>query len=481
MATTADLQLDLSADDISSRLTDSIRDEFLGGEARESEINDVTRAAMYSLWVVDVYPLSSTFVYRGPEGDYLKRGYSLDPATGSVSLIGGPTEVERITSYVPTRAGFSLSMAAFAEDGDDVFFEGEIFRAGSYPDKGVEADANDLVKLAKKAVGRIAVKIQHIGTAFDQALEGFGVDKVRAEGDRLFGRVRLPKWVKSALGEEFAVSVGLALNENGRPEEITELSIVDEGRVPTARLVEAFAAFAGARNNKTDQEALQTIHDLAVKNGATCSSDSPSTKPEGKLSTTKADPSGKADQPKPMNLTPEQLEKAKTAVLETGLTEVEVEALFGRETPGKTATETPGIDPVFEARLQELERNVKVSRDRELNAAAAAFAKDVVYAKKKALPSEIPSLEGLFLMAVKADGKGEAQFSESGAVVEGENVALLKGSIESRKTLAMFETSIPNQGIVDPQSANAEAIRASVMAATPTGKAALELKKEAAV
>lgn len=361
-------------------------------------------------------------------------------ADGDIVLEGGATEVEARTSYVPVQ--MSAFSASFSPDGEDIVYEGEIFRAGTYPDKATIATPADLINLAS-SFQRCAMKVQHVDTAFDQVLMGYGLERVEARdgGKWLWGRVKLPRWIKDALGSAFKVSVGLAL-DGGKPVAIRELSIVDVPRVATAKLV---AAFAGARNNKDDQKAIQQMHDLAISLGASCPE--PSTTMAGAARPT-TQPNAAARPAIGGRMNP--LEKilsffrGKPEVMqEVGLSEADLAAIAPGQTPGQTpAQATTSTDfsaalSAHESRFKAMEAQLAASQALALGTRAAEFADNAIRAHK-AVPAEREELKGLFVMAAQADANGSALFSAAGELVEGANLKLLKASIEKRQALPMF-------------------------------------------
>lgn len=469
---TAKMAADISSDDLRQRLQDAIEDEFYGSESTEADAGELDRYALNSIWIVDVFPLSSTFVYRWTEGDIYRRNYHM-AENGEVTLLGSPVEVTRVTTYVPAQ-GTEIPISQFSKSGDDLIYEGEIFRAGDYEDKKVKASLQDCLNLATRAFSKILpVKIQHTGTAFDKALAGYGVEQIEARdgGAWLWGRARFPGWLKDALGDEFSVSVGMD-RTGTTPEELTELSIVDYGRIPTAKLVAAFSAqFAGKRNSGGDQSLIQTMHDHAVSLGATCGESD--TKGASKMALTDPDNKNKMVNPvlqKLQGMKPEDL-----AAL--NLTPEELTAAFA---VGST-TQTQA-NPDVEARIASMEAELNRQRDINLHNSAVSFAKSMIYSKTpRALPAEMDDLVSIFKMAALADGEnGQANFAQSGGVdMDGVNVKLFTDSVSKRSPLAAFETAIPNDRPSDDASfatsEREEETKSSVFAGTALGRKAAEL------
>lgn len=282
---------------------------------------------------------------------------------------------------------------ALFEGGNDLIYEGEIFRAGCYLDRGVLASEADLVRLAE-ATGRAPIRIQHVSTAFDRALEGYGLEEVVARdgGAWLWARVRFPRWIRDALGGKMAVSVGLS-KRGLTPISIDEISIVNKGRIPTAALAAAF----GAATKNTGDVKMTFLQKMMAY----------------------------------FSRHPEALEESGLSIEDAG---------FG-----------PLVDPGLEARLSaaearhaEMQARIETQNAVLLHERAAEFARRAVR-DRKALPAEEEELRGLFTMAARADGYGMATFGLDGQLVEGENVALLRRSIDKRRALSLYETAISDR------------------------------------
>ena len=427
-------------------------------------------------WIVDVFPMKNTFVYSC-DGQSYEQGFAIDDQ-GNVTLVGVPRQVKSVTTYEPVKASFSA-------EGDDLVYEGEIFRAGNYPDKGVNATQEVLRNLATAVKGLIPAKIQHTSTAFDKALSEYGLEKVEARdnGEWLWGKVRLPKWMESALGKEFAVSVGLT-KTGETPTAIDELSIVNTGRVPTARIAAAFAQFAGSRHSASDMSSLQAIHDACMDLGADCGDQEDgaqmagsrhskadmadiqaihdlavkqgvSCKPSGAQMSAIVHPpttTGQASPPpkgKPMNLKEKLMalfgKVDPKTLAEAGLTASDLEgAEFS--TPA-----TPTVDPTIAAQLAQFQATqeamaTELSRANAalLSTEASRFA-DSVIADRRALPAQKPTIMALFENAAKADGGGKATFGSDNTVVPGENLKIVKAHFEATPQHSMFSTEIPGK------------------------------------
>ena len=98
-----------------------------------------------------------------------------------------------------------------------------------------------------------------------------------------------------------------------------------------------------------------------------------------------------------------------------------------------------------------------------MNQRSEEFARGAVR-DRKALPAEEEELRGLFSMAARADGYGMATFGLDGQLIEGDNVALLRRSIDKRRSLSLFETALSDR-VSDTVEARAAAVNAGAVAA----------------
>lgn len=215
---------------------------------------------------------------------------------GLVTLKGNPTEVTKIEKFEPVAKMSgepgsvqfaSLADAKITQDGDDLVYEGTLLTVGDYRDKGLVVNPEDIAYLSKIREGQ-TIPLAHMHdkrSPFYKTLHRkddagnyrYGLVSRQDHGDKLTGSVRVPKWVKDAVGdEEFAVSLYLPLRGTA-PIDLTHIGIVDEGRCPEAIVKQKFAAafsahceMASARHSKADMDMFQGIHDHAVELGADC-------------------------------------------------------------------------------------------------------------------------------------------------------------------------------------------------------------------
>ena len=388
-------------------------------------------------WIVDVSPDDGTFIY-GCDTQTYQQGYRV--VNGQIELVGEPEQVRASPTVWEPVARFA------SEEKGVAIYRGEIFRIGQYPDKGCPViNRADLKRVAANMQGKVApIQDQHVSTPFSEAISaksGFGLTKVVAmdDGEWLYGEIRVPSWVRDALGDELKPSVFLDM-AGERPQGILEISPVLVPRVDTARmeLAAAFAKFAGARNNKTDAKAIQSVHDLACSLGATC--EPASAQMSGSRQHNPAANPAKGGTMNPFQKILAAFRRKPEAMAELGLTEADLSGLDAPQN-GANAQASPEFAAALDtlnARFEAAEKQLAATRMATLDAQATQFARAAV-SERKALPAEQEELKKLFVMAAKSDGNGAAQFSaETGELVEGENLKVLKASIAKRQTLAVF-------------------------------------------
>lgn len=113
--------------------------------------------------------------------------------------------------------------------------EAKLFEAGEYPDKGVTVGCEDLKALETNFTRPVPVLIEHA----ESPLQLGTLSSVRADGDHLFGVVRLTPEADRLVRQSGAQSLSLGLSSDLK--QIVEVSLVRHPRVPSARL------FAGHR------------------------------------------------------------------------------------------------------------------------------------------------------------------------------------------------------------------------------------------
>jgi hypothetical protein len=92
---------------------------------------------------------------------------------------------------------------------------------------------------------------------------------VEARGSELFGTVAVPEWLDKLIGDG---TRKISCTWDKATKRLIGLALVREPRISDAALYAAFGEFAGKRHSAQDIADLQTIHDLAAKQGAECAS-----------------------------------------------------------------------------------------------------------------------------------------------------------------------------------------------------------------
>jgi len=263
----AAMGVDMSDDDLRSALMDALGDQYPGNPY-----------SMYSggIWIRDVYQGSKQVVFDYGD-DTLRQAYEISDA-GAITLIGVPEEVSRRTVYVaePAEMGndsaeFELgpAPAEFAAE-DFVFYEGKIFQSGNYPRQEIEMTDAD-VEAACRNFAPVPIKDTHHEHQSIFAGRLGQLENIWNKGGELFGRLKVPAWLKDALpGHAPKVSVEI----NRKTKKLDAIALLNFGQVPDAQVQAAFAAFAafeGKRYSGSDAEKMQTIHDMTAGLGAACS------------------------------------------------------------------------------------------------------------------------------------------------------------------------------------------------------------------
>jgi hypothetical protein len=140
----------------------------------------------------------------------------------------------------------------FAVNKKGKIWEGLIFRAGSYPDKGMEVDESDIAQLAR-TMGRVSISLGH--PQADSPLDGQLGWLVAAEarGTELWGQIEFPSWMESLLPDQVSISLWLTFS----PIRIVDLSLVNHPRINGAAIQRAYAAFSAGQNPPRKEPAME--------------------------------------------------------------------------------------------------------------------------------------------------------------------------------------------------------------------------------
>lgn len=166
-------------------------------------------------------------------------------------------------AWVKEKAGMSTS---FSQDNATVVRRGKISEAGSYPDKGIELTPEDFA-LAAEQFAPVPIEVEHMPSVFDGKLGQLRRVWLADDGWSLEGEVEIPTWLDRILaaGERKVSAVW-----NRDEKQIAGLGLVRDPRIPDAVFEAAFSAFAKRHDTHAGQAALQDLHNLASRYGATC-------------------------------------------------------------------------------------------------------------------------------------------------------------------------------------------------------------------
>ena len=166
-------------------------------------------------------------------------------------------------------ATFRLESAKrFERDGWVVYPQAVLFRAGSYPDKGVDITPEDLKRAAAEFSAPVRGNAEHTKFLDGRACELRRVYVDPQNPAYLRGEVAVPSWLDRQLNDdEKRVSAVFDLTTN--PPTFRRVDLTATPRIPEAQLI---AAFAASQRTPHGQSALQELHDMAARHGAACRS-----------------------------------------------------------------------------------------------------------------------------------------------------------------------------------------------------------------
>jgi len=310
---------------------------------------------------------------------------------------------------------------------------GKIFATGNYPDKGFSMTPEEL-KAAVADFQPVPVDLEHLPTVLSGKLGMLESVSLSDDGNDLLGNVALPTWLHALL-EDGNRKVSCTWDKATK--RLLGLALVRTPRVSDAALMAAFSTaadthdlvtieteFAGSRHSAKDQGEMQAMHDLAVRQGATC--------------------------------TP--MEQSKGATMSETMWDKFKAALSGIEAPAETvvmrastdAPMTPAApqpDPEKEALKKQL-ADMQAAADRT---AAVAFA-DGEIAAGRALPAERDLIIAQFAQAAKDDTTiGVVTFADGKT---SSRVEMLKATFAARipHTLTTEQLAVPVQIVENKQT-----------------------------
>lgn len=374
-----------------------------------SEIESLVRAALVKAhagasyaYCRDVYPAAVIYSVEIPSGNssktdpgngvYYKRSFALTEGESGYEVTLGKVDTVTTTREYKTVKAFSL--AQFSEGDDWVEYEGTVFEAGDYPDKGVSFTPAELTAAAS-AFAPVENDLEHKNTIFDGKLGGLSDVRAADGGARLVGKLRIPKWLHSVNSGE-PLKVSLAWDADKR---IVGNALTLNPRIKSAQVAAAFTEFVGKRNSGRDQKDLQQVHDTAVRLGAVCGSEYTAHPPKEKKT--------------PMKLG----EFISRLFSGGGNVDLDQEIDTGGA-PATTTFANPEAD--------RLKAEIAALRAQQLKAEAVKFT-DELTRDRRILPAQAEGIQALFVQAAADDATaGVATFSNEGAFTPGDRVKALR-------------------------------------------------------
>ena len=269
-ARSAMLSSDLSFDDIRSRVQAAIEDaEGIDPEDSNSKY----------IWVRDIFPSYVVYCLGYDTEEMYKRTYLIQ-ADGSVTL-GDALQVRRQTSYETVQtASMSITSLFSEEDGDFLVYKNaKLFEAGSYPDKNLEVDPDDLKAMVSNFSGPRYGDVEHVNARATPGREGNlkalrGLTQIRAmyidpqDPWTLRGDVAVHKFIDPRL-EAKGVSLEIPIES---PTTVPFFTLTSRPRVAGAALmseIEDLFAHPQKEQDEMDEEqkkALAALQAALAKN-----------------------------------------------------------------------------------------------------------------------------------------------------------------------------------------------------------------------
>lgn len=416
-----------------------------------------------------IYTVSKKEEWGGPGEALYERSYSL--VDGEVTL-GEKREVLEQTVYTPV-AQFSIEGNPVSTKDGVTRRRGKIFQAGRYEDKGIEVQESDFAK-AVEGFQPLQVNLEHARHPFLKS--GLGeLVAIEPKGSELYGEFAIPNWLEDNLKSEGISELPVSCEWHRGTKELVGIAICLEPRIEDA----VVAAFVSQRHSAADLQMVQGIHDYAMSLGADCNIPKTKLSKSGRAGTEGGQVSGAGAGAGEIGFSGkrhsaadlDELQKihdlavsqgaqctsAKFAAKSGGTPRMSIKdklkAFFSKaideaddledatttvtppnKSPDSNAAEFAKTQAEAEQAKKERDEALKLLRARDssdVDKAAAAFADEAI-SKNKALPSEKDSLIAMFAQAVRDDNSGAACFSDDGKLKEGERVASIRKLIDSR-------------------------------------------------
>lgn len=378
---------------------------------------------------------------------------------------------------------YELSNRVIFSDGnlEYVTRSGKIFQIGSFIDgQGLpfEMNATEL-QAAVAGFSPVPVDLDHHITILSGKLGTLSEVSTTKECDLLFGTVALPKWLDDIVGPD---PLKVSTTWDRASKRLTGLALAVNPVIDDAQIVSAFAQFAGKRHSDSDMRDIQSMHDIAVRQGANCSSAKMSTQPTVGGNVNQQEEAGlfarfgaylqqyfgggqqQVTTP-PQTINPQQgFQPAAPLNNQTQ---------FGQPSPAGQTTQ-PGFQtvapPVVQAtnqppdaallsRAENAEAALKAERLKRIEAEAATFSAQMISTEyARATPAEKAAIEADYRMAATDDINSpvEVQFSntreESGKIIteekKGTRVDAMRARYLQRPKLNLTTTRVPGSAAV---------------------------------
>jgi len=328
---------------------------------------------------------------------------------------------DRPTMTFDDEGAATFADAAITQSTDDMVTRtGLIFKAGDYRPKRDFCITPDELKEAAATFAGVDAELEHhessgIHSWLDGKLGRLTAVWTNEDGTELFGDVAVPVWADKYWGDlgRKVSTVWRTVNNKKILSAIGLCGVLDPVVAGTALFAE-YAAFAGQRHSGMDMTDLQVIHDIAVKQGASCPE--PTNRMEG------TGPTSLLDEVAP-NFAPKFAEKDTSMPVETTEAKDTINSAQFAEMKtalGQMSTQFTDVKTALEGRITSLETENKAlagnymqERSKRIQSEAAQFAESTI-ASHKAFPYQRESLVMRYVVAVNDDAShGPVQFAEN--------------------------------------------------------------------
>ena len=170
--------------------------------------------------------------------------------------------------YSPAQERFKYM---FSEaKGDTILRTGKIFAVGDYPSHGFQLSLDEALDAIQSFTPQ-SVDLEHASTMLDGKLGQLVDVGILDDNETIVGTWAQPRWLADVLGQSAELTVSTTWLEDDGRKRIGPLALTTTPAVPDAVLFSRFMTFAGQRHSAVDMADMQSIHDLAVRQGANCS------------------------------------------------------------------------------------------------------------------------------------------------------------------------------------------------------------------